>query len=143
MSTPGVQPQVGGAPILRRLEFREDQSLPGIAAAQRCSLSAIALLYPFVVDDDFVTVLASAATPVSGANLIGAFHAARVRKPRAEEILLGFQLGRRRHTVYMDAQLFDHDEVIFCIEPPSVWIATSPHALRSELGAQTIALPSR
>jgi hypothetical protein len=140
MSTTGVRPAGGERPGLRRLEFRGDPSLSTIAARQGCSLSAIALLFPFFVDDDFVTVLASATARLSAAGMIGLFRAASVRKPRVEEVLLGFQLGRRRHTVYMDSRLFDHDEVIFCIEPPLAWIASSPHALRSELGAQVVQL---
>jgi hypothetical protein len=142
MSTTDVRPVDGAPLVLRRLEFRGDPGLSSIAAQHGCALSAVALLSPFFVDDDFVTVLVSAAGRLSAADMIGLFRAASVRKPRAEEILLGFQLGRRRHTVYMDAGLFDHDEVIFCIEPPFAWIASSPHALRSELGARIIALPT-
>jgi hypothetical protein len=132
-----------GPPGLRRLEFRGTAGLSGVAAEHGCSLAAVVQLVPFFLDDDFVTVLASAAARPSNADMIVLFRSASVRKPSAEEILLAFQLGPRRHSVYMDAALLEHDEVIFCIEQPSVWIASSPDALRSELRAQIIKMPAR
>lgn len=129
--------------VWRPVQFPGDLSLSAIAAQHGCSSAAIALLFGYVVDDRFVTVLTSAARRLRGGDLILALNARSVRKPSSEELLLGLALGHRPHAAYMDQALLDHDEVLFCIEPPLQWIATTPNRLRSELGARTIAIPSR
>lgn len=88
MSRLALQPADDEA-LLRRLAFRGDASPRSVATRYGCSLAAIALLFPFFVDDDFVTVLSSAARRLSSADVLRSLHVCAVRKPSSDEILLG------------------------------------------------------
>ena len=126
----------------RRVELPADGCVHGIASAHGLEIATVAQLLPFVVDDAFVTLLASAERLVRSADLITAMHAAVVRRPRAEEILLGFHLGQVKHTVYMDATLLEHQELLFCVDPPRGYAAAAPDVLREHLCARLISLPA-
>jgi len=124
-----------------QIEFSGDGTVASVASQHGCDESAIAQLLPFVVDDSFLTVLTSAGKLVRSAELITAMNAAFVRRPSMQEVLLGFTLGRPRHTVYMDEVLLEHEEILFCVEPPSGYATSEPDVLRRELRASLISLP--
>jgi hypothetical protein len=138
-------PQIAGdSLLLRRIQFSGtgDGSPRAIASEHGCEVTAIAQLVPFVIDDAFITVLTSAGRLVRSAELLVALRGAVVRRPRTHEILLGVHLGQTRHTVYMDEALLEHQELLFCVEPPRGYAAAAPEALRCELGARLISLPA-
>jgi hypothetical protein len=58
-------------------------------------------------------------------------------------VLLGFRFAQPAHTVYMAAALLEHEEIVFCVEPPLGYLASAPETLRTLLCAQVISLPSR
>jgi hypothetical protein len=68
----------------------------------------------------FVTVLASAATPVStAADLLTCLGAGAVRRLGPREVLLAFVLGGRSRAVFMDRALLGHDELLVYFQPLS------------------------
>jgi hypothetical protein len=144
MSATAVSQIAPDSLVLRRVQFSAacDGSPGAIASEHGCEVTAIAQLMPFVIDDSFITVLASAARLVRSAELLVALRGAVVRRPRTHEILLGVQLGRTRHTVYMDEALLEHQELLFCVDPPRGYAAAGPEALRRELSARLISLPA-
>jgi hypothetical protein len=142
MSATAVSQIPGDSLPLRRVQFSGDGSPRAVASEHGCALTAIAQLVAFVVDDSFITVLTSAGRLVRSADLIVALRASVVRRPRTHEILLGVHLGRTGHTVYMDQALLEHEELLFCVDPPRGYAAAAPEALRRELSAVLISLPA-
>lgn len=83
-------------PQLREVSAYSEPSVANIAAQYGCDTAAIVQLFPFFVGDDFVTVLASATKTLRSAELLTYLEAGVVRPPRAQEILLSFQLSQAR-----------------------------------------------
>jgi hypothetical protein len=144
MSATAVSQIADDSLLLRRVQFSGvgDGSPLAIASEHGCEVTAIAQLAPFVIDDSFITVLTSAGKLVRSAEVLVALGGTVVRRPRTHEILLGVHLGRTRHTVYMDEPLFEHQELLFCVDPPRGYAAAAPEALRRELNAHVISLPA-
>jgi hypothetical protein len=128
---------------MRYVTVADATNLAAVAAELGCKVSAIVRPFAFVVDQQLVVVLASAARRPRSAELITCLSASTVRPLRSEEILLGVQLSTARQIAYMDRELLQHEELLLCVEPPLGFAATSPAWIRAELGAELISLPPR
>jgi hypothetical protein len=97
-------------------------------------------MWPFLADGSLIAVVASATSPVRGMELLLELEVATVQQLQAPEILLALRLNSPEYRVYMDLTLFDHDEVLVCLDPPLGYGATTPHALSALLQATPISL---
>jgi hypothetical protein len=134
------EPRTEPFPRWRRLDVAGDPRPDEIAREHGCDVAAIVGLFPFMVDDSFVTVVASSSGGLPARELLHALHARILRRVRADEIALSYVLGRPRHRVLMDERLLLQPELLFCVEPPRGYAAAAPEALRFELNARLITL---
>jgi hypothetical protein len=126
----------------RYVTVADATNLGAVAAELGCEQSAIVRLFPFLVDQQLVAVVASAARRPRSAERITCLGASTIRPLRSEEILLGVQLSTTRPIAYMDEALLQHDEAFFCVEPPLGFAAASPAWMRAELGAEAHLAPT-
>jgi hypothetical protein len=142
MSTTAVGPQ-DDERLQLAVTVADCTDLHDVAAELDCAASAIVRLLPFIVDGALIGVLASAMMSVRAADLVVALRAGVVRRPRAEEILLGVQLGLPMRTIFIDRALLDREQMLCCVDPPCGYVTSSAAALRAALDAQPISLPTR
>ena len=127
----------------RRVDFAGRLDRLPIDDRRGYDVEAIVGLHPFMVDDQFVTLLARQGAPLDSSVVIRALRAAIVRPLLASEVLLGFRVGAPRHRVLIDSRLLEQPELLFCIDPPHGYAAMTPQELQQSLRATAITLPAR
>lgn len=110
-----------------------------VAAACGCEPEAVVGLHPCLVNGRFLAVLAPISSGTLPMQLLEALDARTVASLPAQTVLLGAVMASEPPRVLADARILEHDEIVFCVEPPGGYGVSSPARLIEALRAEPIA----
>ena len=111
-------------------------ALDEVARQCGCERAAIVGLHPCLVDGSFVAVLSACANGALAMQLLDDLGAATIAGLPAHTVLLGAVLAVQPPRVLVDPRILEHEEVVFCIEPPGSWGVCTPARLVEALTAE-------